>query len=70
MNGYKNTNTQLLNRKIKTFSWEKLLDNKNDNEQSYLFNKTMRNTFHNFIPNKNIICNDKEPLGLTTKSKH
>ena len=25
---YKNTNTELLNRAIETFSWEKLLENK------------------------------------------
>ena len=58
---YKKTNTQLLNRTIETFNWEKLLENKNVNEQLYLFNKTMLNIFHNFIPNKNIICNDKDP---------
>ena len=67
---YKKTNTQLLNRTIETFNWEKLRENKNVNEQLYLFNKTMLNIFHNFIPNKNIICNDKDPLGLTTKLKH
>ena len=58
---YKKTNTQLLNRTIEAFNWEKLLENKNVNEQLYLFNKTMLNIFHNFIPNKNIICNDKDP---------
>ena len=58
---YKKVNTQLLNRTIETFNWEKLLENKNVNEQLYLFNKTMLNIFHNFIPNKNIICNDKDP---------
>ena len=51
----------MLNRTIETFNWEKLFENKNVNEQLYLFNKTMLNIFHNFIPNKNIICNDKDP---------
>ena len=67
---YKKTNTQLLNRTIETFNWEKLFENKNVNEQLYLFNKAMLNIFHNFISNKNIICNDKDPLNLTIKSKH
>ena len=58
---YKKTNTQLLNGTTETINWEKLLENKNVNEQLYLFNKTMLNIFHNFIPNNNIICNDKEP---------
>ena len=35
------TNTQLLNRSIETFNWEKLFENKNVCEQLYLFNKTM-----------------------------
>ena len=51
----------MLNRTIETFNWEKLLKNKNVNEHLYLFNKTMLNIFQNFIPNKNIICNDKYP---------
>ena len=55
---YNKTKTQFLNRTTKTFNWEKLFENKNDNERLYLFNKTMLNIFHNFIPNKNIICND------------
>ena len=67
---YNKTNTQLLNCTIETFNWEKLLEDKNVNDQLHLFNKTMLNIFHNFISNKNIICNDKIPLGLTNKSKH
>ena len=66
---YKNTNIQLLNRTIETFNWEKLLENKNVNEQVYLFNKTMLNIFHNFIPNKNIIYNDKDPLWFNSQIK-
>ena len=74
--------THLLSHTIETFNWKKLLDNKNANEQLYLFNKAMVNIFHSFIPNKNIICNDKDfspnpqpppptpPFGLPTKSKH
>ena len=67
---YNKTDTQLLNCTIETFSWEKLLEDKNVNDPLHLFNKTMFNIFHNFISNKNIICNDKIPLGLTNKSKH
>ena len=74
MNGYcgtiKKTNTQLLNRTTETFSWEKVLENKNVNEQLYFLNKTMLNIFHSFIPNKKITCTDKDTLVLTTKSKH
>ena len=42
---YKNTNTQLLNRTIETFNWEKKLEDKNVNEKLYLSNKTVLNIF-------------------------
>ena len=51
----------MLNRTIEAFNWEKLLENKNVNEQLQLSNKTMLNIFHNFNPNESIICNDKDP---------
>ena len=66
---YNKTNTQLLNGTIEVFSWEKLLENKNVNEQLYLFNKIMLNIFHKFIPNKNIICNDKDPAWFNNQIK-
>ena len=50
----------MFNRTIETFNKEKLLENKNVNKKLYLFNKTMVNKFHNFIPNKDTICNDKD----------
>ena len=55
----KNNNTQLFNHATETFNWEKLIENKNVIEQLYLFNKILLNSFHNFISNKNIICNDQ-----------
>ena len=66
---FKKTNIKLLNRAIETFNPEKLLHNKNVNEQLYLFNKTMFNIFHNFIPNKNIICYDKDSPRLNNQIK-
>ena len=35
----------------------------------YLFNKTMLNVFHNFIPNNNMICNDKDPPWFNNQIK-
>ena len=59
----------MLNRTTESFKWEKLLENKNVNEHLYLFNKTMLNIFHNFIPNKNIICNHKDPSWFNNQIK-
>ena len=69
MNGQFGTIKKLtLNCAIENFNWEKLLETKNVNEQFYLFNKTMLNIFHNFIPNKNMIRNDKDPPWFNKKN--
>ena len=60
----------MLNCTIENFNWENLLENKNVNEQLYLFKKTMLNIFHKFIPNKNIICNDKDPPWFNKQIKN
>ena len=66
---YKSTYTQLLNRTIETINWEKLFEYKNVNKQLYLFNKTILNIFCNFSPNKNIICNNKNPPWFNNQIK-
>ena len=35
-----------------------------------LFNKTLKNVFSNFIPNKYLTCNDKDPPRMTNYLKH
>ena len=39
------------------------------NEQVELFNKTLLNIFHNFIPNKIILCDDKDPPWINNEIK-
>ena len=58
---YKNANEQLINRAIESFNWERSFESKNVHDQVYLFNKLILNIFHNFIPNKIITYNDKDP---------
>ena len=43
---------------------------KNINEQVILFNRTILNIFHNFIPNKIILCDDRDPSWMNEKIKH
>ena len=50
----------MLNHVIDIYNWEKLLEDKNINKQLYLLNKTMLDIFHNFIPNKSMICNGRD----------
>ena len=38
-------------------------------EHLELFNKTLLNIFHNFIPNKIILCDDKDPPWMNDEIK-
>ena len=52
---YSRSETDLINRFIESFDWSKLFSGKNVHEQVELFNETLLNIFHNFIPNKIIV---------------
>ena len=44
--------------------------NKNINDQVILFSRTILNIFHNFIPNKIILSDDRNPTWVNEKIKH
>ena len=50
-----------INKAIEMFNWEKLYQNKNIHDQLKLLKKTIVNIVSNYIPNKFIIWNDKDP---------
>ena len=58
---YKNADIPLINRAIDLFDWGNSFEGKNVHEQVHFFNKTILNIFHNYVPNKTILCNDKDP---------
>ena len=58
---YKNADISSINRAIDIFDWVNSFKGKNVHEQVHFFNKTILNIFHNYIPNKTILCNDKDP---------
>ena len=58
---YKNSDSQSINKAIEMFNWEKLFQNKNIHDHLKLFNETIVNIASDYIPNKFIICNDKDP---------
>ena len=58
---YNTPETDLIDRSIESFDWSKLLSGKNFHEQVELFNTTLLNIFHNFIPNIIIVCEDRHP---------
>lgn len=51
------------------FNWEELFQNKNTHDQFKLFNVTILDIAHNYIPNKWITCNDKDPPWLNDQVK-
>ena len=42
----------------------------NINEQVILFNRTISNILHNFILNKIILCDDRDPPWMNDRIKH
>ena len=66
---YKNADSQSINKAIEMFNWEKLFQNKNIHDQLKLFNETIVNIVSNYIPNKFIISNDKDPPWLNDHIK-
>ena len=66
---YKSADSQSINKAIEMFNWEKLFQNKNIHDQLKLFNETIVNIVSNYIPNKFITCNDKDPPWLNDHIK-
>ena len=45
-------------------NWERLFDSKNINEQVIALNETILNVFRNYVPNKYITVDDKDPIWM------
>ena len=67
---YGKTQTDLTNRAIDQFDWVKLFLDKNIKEQVILFKRTILIIFHNFIPNKIILRDDRDPTWMNERIKH
>ena len=58
---YGNAQFDLINKAIENFDWNKLFSGQDIHDQVNLFNTEILNIFRNFISNKVILCDDKEP---------
>ena len=56
---YQRANVDQIQRAIDQFSWEKSFRNLNINEMVFLFNKTIKNIFSNFIPQ--VTSDERDP---------
>ena len=58
---YKKADSEKIRKALDLVSWERLLGNKGINEQVSILNETILNVFSNYVPNKYITIDDKDP---------
>ena len=66
---YRRSETELINCSIESFDSSKLFSRKNVHEQIELFNITLLKIFHNLIPTKIIVCDDRDPPWINDEIK-
>ena len=58
---FKKSNNDAIKRTIELVNWSALFSHKNIHEQIAIFNQTLMNIFSNYIPNKFITIDGKDP---------
>ena len=66
---FKNANVDHIGKAINGFQWEKSFQNMNVNDMVHLFNRTIKNILHNFIPHGTITCHDRDPAWINNSIK-
>ena len=68
---YKKADSNSIRKALDLVNWERLFDQKSIDGQIATFNDTVLNTFRNFVPNKYITIDHKDPVWMneTIKSK-
>ena len=63
--------SKIIRKALDLVNWERLLDQKDNNTQLAAFDETILNVFRNYVPNKYITADDKDPAWIneTIKSK-
>ena len=58
---YKKADSEKIRKALDLVNWERLFGNKGINEQVSILNETILNVFSNYVPNKYITIDDKDP---------
>ena len=58
-----------IRKALDLINWERLFNNKNINEQVSILNETIFNVFSNYVPNKYITTDDKDPVWMNETIK-
>ena len=66
---YKRAIENVINAALNKVDWEFLFSNKSVNQQVIIFNRSVMNVFSNFVPNKFVTFNDREPPWMTSNIK-
>ena len=68
---YKKADSSKITKSLDSVNWKRLFDRKDINAQVIALNETILNVFCNYVPNKYITVNDKDPVWMneTIKSK-
>ena len=61
---YKKADVSKIQKALKLVNWDGLLDNKNVDSQVLILNDIILNVFRNFVPNKYVTFNDKDPVWM------
>ena len=61
---YKKADPKTVRKTLDSVNWERLLDSKNINEQVIALNETILNVFRNYLPDKYITIDDKDPVWM------
>ena len=61
---YKKADTKVIRKALDLVNWERLFDNKDINSQVTVLNETVLNVFRNYVPNKYITIDDKDPVWM------
>ena len=62
---YEKANTENIKKARSNFDWNKAFKNLSVEEKADLLSKTLLNTFRNYIPNKKIKCDYRQPPWVT-----
>ena len=54
----------IIRKALDSVHWERLFDKKGLNSQVVTLNETILNVFRNYVPNKYIIIDDKDPVWM------
>ena len=66
---HKKADVSKIQKALQLVNWDRLLDNKNIDSQVLILNEIILNIFRNFVPNKNVTFNGKDPMWMNENIK-